>query len=78
MSKNGIKGLQSVTEWDKVANMVNRFGLPVKNYYRPTPPLTRVSYTDSVLTAVLGGLRVLERFLTEKKSVPRRVSAFDR
>ena len=78
MSKSGIKVLQSVTKWDKVSNMINKFGLPIKNYYRSAPPLTRVSYTDSVLIAALGGLRALERFLTEKTSVPRRVSAFDR
>ena len=78
MSKNGIKVLQSVTRWDKVASMVNKYGLPIKNYYRSTRPLTRVAYTDSVLMVALGGLRVLERFLTEKISVPRRVSAFDR
>ncbi len=78
MSKNGTKELHCGKKWDKVANMINRFGLPIKDYYEPAHPVTRASYAEKVLAGALGSLRVVERLLMEKTSVPRRVSAFDR
>jgi hypothetical protein len=58
--------------------MINRFGLPIKNYYSPAPPVSRESAMRLWLISVSEGFRVLERVLVEMASVPRRISALNR
>jgi hypothetical protein len=70
--------LHSVTKWTKVGDMINKFGLPVRNYCRSERPIRHETFLDAVIMALLRMVRASERFLEEKTVVPRRISTFSR
>ena len=58
--------------------MINRYGFPVKNYYVQAGSSGPAENGSLAIIILLKAVKMMQTFLLERLSVPRRVSAYAR
>ncbi|MDP1808604.1 MAG: hypothetical protein Q8L35_03605 [Actinomycetota bacterium] len=58
--------------------MINRFGFPVKDYYVQAAATAPAENGNLAIIILLNAVTMMQKFLMERLSVPRRVSTYGR